>query len=196
MTTLHPFEVNHVAGSFNLPSGVYNFHSDMPALFELVPERDDTIIECAPFTVSMVGTGQPRRVYVPVDCVVDVSLHSEGSWWLVPQKIGEDLDYTPIEVPLDLQRPLTLREEIVRLLGQEFARGQSEGADSLEEDNDFDVDDEDMAFEKLGTKYLDEDEELEAVHQELVKPRKSASSTKPAQSQERNQDDSGDNSEA
>lgn len=64
------------------------------------------------------------------------------------EKGREVLDPTPIEVPLSFRRPLTMQEEIQRMVRQELSRAaESSGFESFEESDDFDVeDDDDLVF--------------------------------------------------
>lgn len=56
-------------------------------------------------------------------------------------------DPTPIEVPLDFNRPLTLQEEIRRFLQIEASYvAQNAGFETFEEADDFDVDEEEVEF--------------------------------------------------
>ncbi|MEM2002530.1 MAG: hypothetical protein QXT77_07805 [Candidatus Methanomethylicaceae archaeon] len=61
---------------------------------------------------------------------------------------GRELpDQTPIEVPLDFSRPLTLQEEIRRFLRIEASYvAENAGFETFEEADDFDVDDEEVEF--------------------------------------------------
>lgn len=57
---------------------------------------------------------------------------------------AEELDPTPVEVPLGYQQPLTLQEEMRRFIREEISRAAQEGgAGTFEEEDDFDVDDDD-----------------------------------------------------
>lgn len=64
-----------------------------------------------------------------------------------PQEIA---DPRPVEIPLGLNRPLTLKEEMRRFIREEFSNyATTQGAPSFEEEDDFDIDDDDtMPFSK------------------------------------------------
>lgn len=53
-------------------------------------------------------------------------------------------DSTPVEIPLRFTKPLTLQEEMRRMLRNEFSMmAQSQGMETFEEADDFEVEDED-----------------------------------------------------
>lgn len=64
------------------------------------------------------------------------------------EKGREIMDTTPVEVPLEFQRPLTMQEEIRRMVRQELSRAaEASGFETFEESDDFDVeDDDDLLF--------------------------------------------------
>lgn len=56
-------------------------------------------------------------------------------------------DQTPVEVPLDFRRPLSLQEEIRRFVRGELSmRAVDESLESFEEADDFEVDDDEGDF--------------------------------------------------
>lgn len=57
-------------------------------------------------------------------------------------------DQTPVEVPLSFKKPLTLAEEVRRMVRNELSQvAENQGAETFEEADDFDVeDDDDLAF--------------------------------------------------
>jgi hypothetical protein len=56
----------------------------------------------------------------------------------------EELDATPIELPLSLRPPPTMREMMQQIIRQEMSfAAQAAGSETFEEANDFDIDDED-----------------------------------------------------
>lgn len=61
---------------------------------------------------------------------------------------GEEICHgIPIEIPLDFKRPLTLQEEIRRMIAVEASRAAEDaGLESFEEADDFNVEDEDEPF--------------------------------------------------
>lgn len=62
---------------------------------------------------------------------------------------GEEiLDSRPIEVPLNFQRPLTLQEEIRRMIAVEASHAADvAGLESFQEADDFEIDDEEEPFQ-------------------------------------------------
>ena len=67
--------------------------------------------------------------------------------WLRDQAMAnsaEKVDPTPVEVPAEMVRPPTLKEELQRYVRYYVSRdAESRGLESFEEFNDFEVDDED-----------------------------------------------------
>lgn len=61
---------------------------------------------------------------------------------------NEIADETPLEVPLSFKKPLTLAEEVRRMVKNEMSQmAESQGAETFEEADDFEVEDEDdLAF--------------------------------------------------
>lgn len=56
-------------------------------------------------------------------------------------------DPTPLEVPLNLRRPLSIQDEIRRFVRIELSRKAEElGTESFEESDDFDIDDDEGDF--------------------------------------------------
>lgn len=75
-------------------------------------------------------------------------------------------DPTPLELPIDSTRPLSLREEMRRFIREEFSRhATDDGYESFEESNDFDLDDEsDLMFSQyelaeMQPEYVNEDDQ-------------------------------------
>lgn len=61
------------------------------------------------------------------------------------QDMGEVLDPTPMEVPGELRRPPTLREQIQACIREEVSRAaQNMGGGSFEEEDDFEEDEVDL----------------------------------------------------
>ena len=62
------------------------------------------------------------------------------------QAVGpEQLDKTPLEVPLEHLRPPTIKEELQRYVRYEISQiGKDAGFSSFEEEDDFDIDDEEV----------------------------------------------------
>lgn len=53
-------------------------------------------------------------------------------------------DQRPVEVPLELRRPLSIQEEIKRFVRQELSRrAEASALETFEESDDFELDDED-----------------------------------------------------
>jgi len=60
---------------------------------------------------------------------------------------GETPDPTPVEIPVTSQRPLTLREEMMRFIRTEMSQqARQDGEETFEEFDDLDVDDEEPDF--------------------------------------------------
>lgn len=56
----------------------------------------------------------------------------------------EIMDQTPLEVPLNFRPPLTLAEEIRRMVRRELSQAaEASGMESFEESDDFEIDDDD-----------------------------------------------------
>ena len=62
------------------------------------------------------------------------------------QAVGpEQLDKTPLEVPLEHLRPPTIKEELQRYVRYEISQiGKDAGFSSFEEEDDFDIEDEEV----------------------------------------------------
>lgn len=70
-------------------------------------------------------------------------------------------DDTPVEVPLNFRRPLTLQEEIQRLIRNQMSQNAAaQGFESFEEANDFDVDDDADPFTQYEVAEMQEEPNL------------------------------------
>lgn len=59
---------------------------------------------------------------------------------------GETLDLTPVEISAERSRPPTLKEEMRRFISDEMSRvGESQGQETFEESDDFDIDDDELS---------------------------------------------------
>lgn len=68
-------------------------------------------------------------------------------WYIVRAESEEQLDLTPVEVPLELQKPLPLREELMRFIETKLScQADGDGYESIDEADDLDVDDEVIDF--------------------------------------------------
>lgn len=71
-----------------------------------------------------------------------ISVHTEGFWeveFVTPRRI-EKVDPKPMEVPVELARPLTMREEMQAFIRRELSRAaQNNGVPTFEEEDDFDM---------------------------------------------------------
>ena len=56
----------------------------------------------------------------------------------------EDLDRTPLELPLGSCRPRTVNEIVAMMLQQHIDRGEQEGHETWDEANDFDLEEDDL----------------------------------------------------
>lgn len=63
--------------------------------------------------------------------------------WLKTREVPHPpLDTTPVEVPVEFQKPPTIKEELQRYVRYEVSRiGQDEGFASFEEEDDFELED-------------------------------------------------------
>lgn len=78
---------------------------------------------------------------------VEILTASDCDWLFIELSRGEQLDYTPVEIPLGMQKPLTLREEMKRFIREAISsHADSEGYESWQEADDFDMDDEWLDF--------------------------------------------------
>lgn len=152
-----PFDINHCDGRAMIQPGIYQLWADCPTVFQITPVSDQELFSGRAYHLESVSTSTgAKRVKVNyvsellVDIVKDV-----GSWRLCPIDRFKVLDKTPVEVPLGLKRPLTLREEMMRFIRTEMSLQAQSKADSFEEANDFDVDEEEFPWERSATKYLD-----------------------------------------
>lgn len=86
------------------------------------------------------ATFNSQTGYFKVRCKANVSWHYQQ-----PVASHDTLDYTPIEIPDELQRQPTLKEEMKRFVLQTFnAQVQAQqDPDTPDEADDFDIDDDD-----------------------------------------------------
>lgn len=100
--------------------------------------------------------GKPIRVAGPssstdrrLRCVLGdgeiLAVETEGFWsWTVDEIRNKERNSgVPVELGMPEDRPLSLREELKRFIREEVSQvAQNRGAETLEEANDFDIDDE------------------------------------------------------
>lgn len=76
---------------------------------------------------------------VPSRCSVKTS--AECDWHFLLVRAESDLDTTPVEIPLGLDKPLTLAQEMQRFIrGQLSSLANQSGLESFDDANDFDDD--------------------------------------------------------
>lgn len=100
---------------------------------------------------TILGPFKPdqRRVIarLPIGCKrIDVATAKSTFWQLVIDYRTDGKEYpdqTPIEVPLNMKKPESLRDTMRRFIREEFSReAVMSEKESFEEANDFDIDDE------------------------------------------------------
>lgn len=105
--------------------------------------------------VFRVSESREARVVEVVVASADVNVYSE----LVPcGSHVEELDPTPVSVPLGYQQPLTLQEEMRRFIREEISRAAaSGGAGTFEEEDDFDIEDEELPLSQYEMDVMQEE---------------------------------------
>lgn len=103
-------------------------------------------------------------------------------------------DATPVEVPLDMQRPETLEQMMARMIQTDvLRRSVSTEAETFEEANDFDCED---GEERIFSQYQTQEclEEVPIVSERSSESRERAASDPDGESVESGSNDSGDGS--
>lgn len=81
-------------------------------------------------------------------------------------------DQTPVEMPAGWVRPVSLQEEIARLIRSELQRAGVEEVEEWEEADDFDVDDEELPYSPHELSDLEGDAPREALKKLLTEAEK------------------------
>lgn len=149
--SIDPFIPCHVPGTVMLPSGTYDLVADKATFFELIVPGQ------AVFCTFVKSFGSPHRVRLPELTTINVEIDEGATWFVRPVQVHEDLDTKPLEVPLGVNKPLTLREELMRFMKDQLflqRLGLQDKFESFEESDDLDVEElPDFAFEKSARKY-------------------------------------------
>jgi len=90
------------------------------------------------------SSSNDRRLRIVVNAHEGVSIETDGLWMFhvehLPQR-GEHNSGIPVELGLPEERPLSLRDEMMRFIRSEISRQADDtGQETFEEANDFDVD--------------------------------------------------------
>lgn len=154
-------------GYTTLGMGHYVFRSNGPAVIVLLP------LKVNPDTGEVVRCFQdyPQVIVVPPEkcnarffCLnvsaLEVRTKSDVDWHFVKVNSAEKPDPTPVEMPLGMDKPLGIRDEMRRYIREVISEKAmyEKGAESFEEANDLDVDDDsEIDFGKTQYEMVEDD---------------------------------------
>lgn len=104
-------------------------------------------VEKDPVRMGAPGSSDSRKLTIIVHPGERLEIETEGYWTYVTEDLGPEKNNGiphSIAVPEEYEKPLSLREEMRRYIRSEIsAVASQQGMETLEEANDFEVDDDD-----------------------------------------------------
>ncbi len=172
-------------------------------LLNVEPPMKAVILSDGEFTVYGCVKGDIRSILGPVSavhrsCVIHLVEPVDGfmvaakpsvRWTVkyVPVTDGKEyLDATPVEIPVGYEKPLTLKEDMMRFIREEVsAVAERNGVESFEDADDFDVMDDELPesvyeFAELQDDYVPEEVEVEDKVEPVDEPDKGDSGSSKA----------------
>lgn len=133
-----------------LGMGHYIFRSNGPAVLALLPLKtnQDTgeVLRCFQVNPQLIVV-PPEKCNARFFChnvsALEVRTKDDVDWHFIKINSSEKPDPTPVEIPLGMDKPLTIRDEMRRFIREEISNKAmyEKGAESFEESNDLEVDD-------------------------------------------------------
>lgn len=123
---------------------------------EINDNDGDVVLHVVPEDIPLL------RFFLSQPSKVQIRTLSDCDWCFIQVASAEQLDHTPVEMPLGMDKPLTLRQDMMRFIQNQLSYTQeSRGMESFEEANDFPDDDEIEFDSRFQSPYEMTDEQLE-----------------------------------